>query len=63
MNDNKNLCIKVDEDICENAKSILKQFGIPMSLAVNIFLRQVILRQGFPFDIDTADTQSVSIYQ
>ena len=46
-----NIYTRVDSDVKENAENILKQLGIPMSNAIGIFLRQVILHNGMPFDI------------
>ena len=61
MSNNENLCIKVDENVCKNAKMILEQLGIPISIAVNIFLRQVVLNGGFPFNIDVAEIHPIDI--
>ena len=46
-----NIYTRVDSDVKENAENILKQLGIPMSNAIGIFLRQVILHNGMPFDM------------
>ena len=42
---------RVEPEIKEQAEQILAALGIPMSNAVNLFLHQVILRQGIPFEI------------
>ncbi len=42
---------RVDPDIKEQAEDILEKLGIPMSNAVGIFLRQVVLHNGLPFDV------------
>ena len=46
-----NIYTRVDNDVKERAETILKQLGIPMSNAIGIFLRQVILHNGMPFDL------------
>ena len=46
-----NLSIRVDKEVKEQAEEVLKRLGIPMSSAINIFLNQIILRQGLPFDV------------
>jgi len=51
MSKSTNLYIRVEPDVKENAEMILTQLGIPMSNAVGMFLKQVILRRGIPFDI------------
>ena len=34
-----------------HAEEVLSQLGIPMANAINIFLRQIVLRRGIPFDV------------
>ena len=50
-----NLSIRVDADIKEKSEEILKKLGISMSSAINIFLNQIILRQGLPFDVKISE--------
>jgi DNA-damage-inducible protein J len=42
---------RVEPEIKEQAEQVLKQLGIPMSNAISLFLRQVVLQRGIPFDI------------
>ena len=51
MSKSTNLYIRVEPEVKENAETILTQLGIPMSNAVGMFLKQVILRRGIPFDV------------
>jgi len=51
MNKSTNLYVRVEPDVKENAETILAQLGIPMSNAVGMFLKQVILKRGMPFDL------------
>lgn len=46
-----NIYTRVDPEIKERAESILEQLGIPMSNAIGIFLRQVIMHNGLPFEM------------
>ena len=50
-----NLSIRVDKEIKEKAEEVLKRLGIPMSSAINIFLNQIIIRQGLPFDVKISE--------
>ena len=50
-----NLSIRVDKEVKEKAEEVLKRLGIPMSSAINIFLNQIILRQGLPFDVKISE--------
>ncbi len=43
--------IKLDKDVKESAKKILKELGLTMGEAVNIFLTQVTLNKGLPFEV------------
>ena len=46
-----NLHARVDPRIKEEAERISGTLGIPVSRAVDIFYRQIVLRQGLPFDV------------
>ena len=35
----------------EQAERVLDQLGIPMSNAVGMFLRQIVLQRGIPFEV------------
>ena len=43
--------IKLDVEIKAKAKEIFKELGITMGEAVNIFLSQVALHKGLPFEV------------
>ena len=42
---------RIEPEVKEQAEQVLEQLGIPMSNAIDIFLRQVVLHQGIPFDM------------
>ncbi len=46
-----NIFTRVEPNIKEQAEEILDQLGIPMSNAISMFLRQVVLQRGIPFDM------------
>ena len=46
-----NLNIRIDPDTKESAEMLYKNFGITVSDAVNIFLRQSLLVGGLPFEM------------
>ncbi|MCL2618571.1 MAG: type II toxin-antitoxin system RelB/DinJ family antitoxin [Defluviitaleaceae bacterium] len=35
----------------EEAKEVLDRLGIPLNIAINMFLRQIVMRDGIPFDV------------
>lgn len=46
-----NVFARVEPEIKEQAESILDQLGIPMSNAVGMFLRQIVIQRGIPFEM------------
>ncbi len=49
--------VRVDEQLKEKSVAILEELGFTLSSAVNIFLRQVVLNKGLPFEIALRDTK------
>lgn len=43
--------VNVDAKIKEEATTILKDLGLNMSTAINMFLAQVVKRDGIPFEV------------
>lgn len=46
-----NIFARVEPEVKEQAEKILDRLGIPMSNAVGMFLRQVALQRGIPFEM------------
>ena len=49
-----NVFARVEPEIKDQAEEILDQLGIPMSNAIGMFLRQVIIHNGIPFEMKLA---------
>ena len=47
--------IRIEESTKKQAVELLEGLGLNLSDAVNIFLRQVILQKGFPFEIKSPE--------
>ena len=47
-----NVFARVEPEIKEQAEDVLNQLGIPMSNAVGMFLRQVVIQRGIPFEVN-----------
>ncbi len=45
------ISIRVDEDVKKRASELFSDLGLDLSAAVNMFLRQAIMRDGIPFDV------------
>lgn len=66
------LNLRVNPSLKTDAEAILSQLGIPMSVAVDMFLNQVVLVGGIPFsiilptppaDIDLARMTDVELHE
>ena len=51
MKRTSNVFVRVEPEVKEQAEKILSELGIPMSNAVGMFLRQVVLQRGIPFEM------------
>lgn len=56
-----NVYTRVDPDTKEQAEDILNQLGIPMSNAIGMFLKQVVLQRGMPFDMKLPSAAPVAV--
>jgi DNA-damage-inducible protein J len=45
------LNVRVDENVKKQANELFSDLGLDMSTAINMFLRQAIMRNGLPFDV------------
>ena len=51
MKKTANLYARIEPDVKEEAEKVLEALGIPVSNAINMFYKQIILQQGIPFDV------------
>jgi len=56
-----NLYAGIEPDVKEQAESILSTLGIPVSNAINMFYKQIILNRGLPFEVKIPGTKPVDI--
>ena len=52
---------RVDPETKEQAELILAQLGIPMSNAVGMFLKQIVIHRGIPFEMKLPSASPISI--
>ena len=55
-----NVFARVEPEIKEQAEQVLDQLGIPMSNAVSMFLRQIVLQRGIPFEMKLPERKPVA---
>ncbi len=46
-----NLYARIEPEVKEQAEAILNALGIPASVAITMFYKQIILRKGLPFEV------------
>ena len=56
-----NVFTRVDPDTKEQAEAILNQLGIPMSNAIGMFLRQIVMQRGIPFEMKLPTSVPVAV--
>ena len=54
---------RVPLEIKEDSEKILNMMGISMSQAIDLFLRQVVLKKGMPFKLDNEERKGTEIEQ
>ena len=50
--------IRIDPDVKEQSEAVLKRLGLNMSYAVSIFLNQIIMKNGLPFNVEITEAQT-----
>ncbi|AFR22953.1 type II toxin-antitoxin system RelB/DinJ family antitoxin [Lactobacillus helveticus] len=45
--------IRVNKETKQNAEKVLNKLGMPMSVAIDIYLRQIALTDSIPFDLSS----------
>lgn len=56
-----NIYTRIDPETKEQAELILAQFGIPLSNAIGMFLKQVVIQRGIPFEMKLPSAKPVAI--
>ena len=57
-----NVFARVEPEVKEKAEQVLDRLGIPMSNAVGMFLRQIVLQRGIPFEMKLPDYEEPVAY-
>lgn len=52
--------IKLDSDVKQEAQKIFAQLGLTLGEAVNLFLNQVKLNKGLPFEVKIPNKETLS---
>ena len=49
---------RISEDIKKECESILSNIGISMSQAIDLYLRQIVLKRGIPFELNEIEKET-----
>ena len=55
------LHIRIEPSVKEKAEETLSELGLSISDAINVFLRQVIINDGIPFEIRKANYNRITL--
>ena len=61
MSKSANLYVRIEPDVKEQAEKVFDGFGISMSNAVGLFLKQVVINQAIPFELKLAPEKTQSV--
>ena len=61
MQKTSSIFARVEPELKQEAESILGELGVPMSNAITIFLKQIVIQRGIPFEIKLSPQTPVSI--
>lgn len=56
-----NLYARIEPEVKEQAENILAALGIPVSNAINMFYKQIILQRGIPFELKIPERHPVDM--
>lgn len=56
-----NLYARIEPDVKEQAEKILSALGVPVSNAINMFYKQIILQRGIPFNVKLPENMPVDM--
>lgn len=56
-----NVYTRVDPETKEQAEQILSQLGVPMSNAIGMFLKQVVIQRGIPFEMKLPSARPIAV--
>jgi DNA-damage-inducible protein J len=61
MSRTSNVFARIEPEIKEQAEGVLNRLGIPMSNAIGLFLRQVVMQRGIPFEMKLPQRKPVAV--
>lgn len=56
-----NINVRTDSELKAKAQNILADLGLDMSTAINVYLSQIVYKQGIPFEITKPNDKRAKI--
>ena len=56
------LSVRVDEDVKRRAENVFRELGLTISAGINLYLSQVVLQRGIPFQITQIPQEKLSLF-
>ena len=56
-----NISVRTNSELKEKAQNVLKNLGMDLSTAINVYLTQIVYRNGIPFNISLAETKTAKL--
>jgi len=53
-----NISFSLESDLKEKAQKLFRELGLDMATALNIFIKQAVLQQGIPFEVNAENIQN-----
>jgi DNA-damage-inducible protein J len=63
MSKDAQITIRLEGRLRDEAEKVLKKLGVSINEAVNIFLSQVVLQKGFPFDVKIPNQETINAFR
>lgn len=50
-----NINLRIDDELKENSREILESLGLDLSTGIKVFLKQVVAKNGIPFELTLSE--------
>ena len=54
------ITVRLEPELKESVDRVLRKLGIPLSVAIEVYLRQIVLRQGIPLELTTNEIKEIN---
>jgi DNA-damage-inducible protein J len=54
---------RIDEKVKEDVEQVLRKLGLTVSEAISLFMAQIRLRRGIPFDVTVPNKETLKVFK